>query len=120
MNDARDEAMNNDQMLELTKVITQQGVKLDMLSQSMAKVEERLTKLESLREQDIKQNEKIEQILLRLNQGNNHFEKIETRLVKLEQAEGKRAKELVKQVISVIIATGIGGLIGNLSAILAK
>ncbi len=109
--------MDNEQILELIKAIATQGTKLDIVAQSMAKVEERLSKLETLREQDIKQNEKIEQILNRLDKGNSHFDKIEARLIKLEQAEGKKAKEIVKQVVSIFIATVVGAIIANLGII---
>lgn len=111
--------MEDKQIVELIKAITEQGAKLDIMTQNIAKMEERMTKLETLREQDIKQNEKIEQILSRLEQGNKHFDKIESRLVVLENADGKRAKDLVKQVAGIFIAAVVGAIIGNINSILA-
>lgn len=102
--------MENDQIIAL---ISSQGAKLDMLTQNLAKIDERMTKLEALREQDIKQNEKIEQILSRLQDGAKHFDKIDTRLTNLETAAGKRAKELLHQVASIFIATIVGAVIAN-------
>jgi DNA repair ATPase RecN len=109
--------MNDEQILELIKATERTGTKLDQVTNSIVKIEERLSKLETLREQDIKQNEKIEQILNRLQQGNEHFDRIEKRIAALEQADGKRAKELVKQVSSIFIATLVGAIIANLGNI---
>lgn len=60
---------------------------------------------------------KIENILNRLQQGNEHFDRIEKRIATLEQADGKRAKELVKQVVSIFIATVVGAIIANIGTI---
>lgn len=110
--------MDDNTVMELIKTIAGQGTKLDVVTASLAKVEERMTKLEALREQDVKQNEKIEQILSRLQQGNAHFEKIDTRLSTLEQTEGKRAKDLVKQIKGIFVAAICGAVIGNIGGIL--
>lgn len=50
--------MDDKQILELIKVTERTGAKVDQMTTSIIKVEERLSKLEALREQDIKQNEK--------------------------------------------------------------
>lgn len=111
------EATMTEDMIEYIKKTERQDAKLDVITQSLQKVDERMTKLEALREQDIKQNEKIEQILVRLDQDNTHFDKIEQRLAILEQADGHRAKEVIKQVVSIFLATVVGAIIANLGII---
>lgn len=110
--------MDDKTMLDFIKTITEQGVQLKGVAESMSKLEERMAKLEALREQDIKQNEKIEQILTRLQQGNEHFDRIEKRLVVLEQADGKRAKDLIKQITGILVAAVMGAIIGNIGGII--
>ena len=110
--------MDDKTMLDFIKAITEQGERLKSVAESMSKLEERMTKLEALREQDIKQNEKIEQILTRLQQGNEHFDRIEKRLGISEQAEGKRAKDLIKQITGIVIAAVMGAIIGNINGII--
>ena len=51
--------MDDKTMMDFIKAITEQGVQLKGVADSMSKLEERMTKLEALREQDIKQNEKV-------------------------------------------------------------
>lgn len=102
--------MENDQIIAL---ISSQGTKLDMLTQNLAKLDDRMAKLEALSEKDIKQDDKIERILEKLAAGDTHFDKIDTRLTNLETAAGKRAKELLHQVASIFIATIVGAIIAN-------
>ena len=110
--------MDDKTMLDLVKSITQQGTKLDKMIESTSRLAERMTKLEALREQDIKQNEKIEQILTRLQQGNEHFERVDSRLTLLEEAEGKKAKDLIKQITGIIVAACVGAFLSNIGGIL--
>ena len=110
--------MDDKTMLDLVKSITQQGTKLDNMIENTSRLAERMTKLEALREQDIKQNEKIEQILIRLQQGNEHFERVDSRLTILEEAEGKKAKDLIKQITGIIVATCVGAFLSNIGVIL--
>lgn len=110
--------MDDKTMLDLVKSITQQGAKLDNMIESTSRLAERMTKLEALREQDIKQNEKIEQILTRLQQGNEHFERVDSRLTLLEEAEGKKAKDLIKQITGIIVAACVGAFLSNIGGII--
>lgn len=110
--------MEEKDLIEYIKQTAQQETKLDLIAQSLSKVDERMTKLEALQESNARQNERIDQILTRLQQGNDHFDKIEARLIKLEMADGKKAKELWKQVTGIFIATIAGAIIGNIGTII--
>lgn len=110
--------MDDKTIMELIKAITKQGEQLKSVAERMTKLEERMTRFEALQESNIKQDERIAQILTRLEQGNTHFDRIEKRLVTLEQVEGKRAKDLIKQISGIIVAAVMGAIIGNINGII--
>lgn len=110
--------MDDKAIVELIKAITKQEEQLKNINESMNKLEERMARFEAVQESDIKQNERIAQILTRLEQGSEHFEKLDNRVTKLEMADGRKAKDLWKQVIGVFIATGAGAIIGNIGGII--
>lgn len=110
--------MDDKTTLELIKTIAGQGAQLKSVADSLNKLDERMARFEAVQESDIKQNERIEQILQRLQQGNSHFDKIESRLTKLEMADGKKAKDLWKQVTGIFVAAIAGAIIGNIGGII--
>jgi hypothetical protein len=114
----RGKVMDNEHVIELIKAISEQGAHLKLLSEAIAKIDERMTKLEALREQDIKQNEKIENIITRLQEGSGHFDKIDERLLALEMQEGKKALDLKKQIAGIVVAVIAGAILSNLGTVL--
>lgn len=110
--------MEDKTIMELIKAITKQEEQLKNVAERMANLEERMVRFETLQESNIKQDERIAQILTRLEQGNSHFDKIETRLTKLEMADGKKAKDLWKQITSIFVAAITGAIIGNIGGII--
>lgn len=68
----------------------------------------RLSKIESVVSNDIRQDERLAQVESSLRRGNEKFAKIEKRLDALEDADGNKAKSVLKTVGNYLLTAAMG------------
>lgn len=110
--------MDDKTIMELVKNSTEQRTLLASLTEDVTEIKGQLKKFETLQEQQIKQNGQLTQMLERLQRGSEHFDRIDERLTRLELADGEKAKSLQKQIMGIVIAAVMGGIIGNIGGII--
>lgn len=94
--------MNTDetliQLLQLTSKLSTQVEAMDA----------RMSKIESVVSNDIRQDERIASIEQSLRRGKDKFANIESRLGRLEEADGNKAKSVLRTICNYLLTAGIG------------
>lgn len=90
-----------DTLIQLLKIT-------ERLSAQVDSMDVRLSKIESVVNNDIRQDQRLSVIESSLARGSSKFTSIENRLRVLEEAEGKKAKAVVTEVIKYVGTTIMG------------
>ena len=85
------------------------------LSTQVESMDERMRKIESVVSNDIRQDERITTIEDSLKRGSAKFKEIEARLKNIENADGEKAKTIVRAVLNYALSAGAGFLLAALS-----
>ena len=85
------------------------------LSTQVESMDERMRKIESVVSNDIRQDERITTIEDSLKRGSAKFKEIESRLKNIENADGEKAKTIVRAVLNYALSAGAGFLLAALS-----
>ena len=76
------------------------------LSTQVESMDERMRKIESVVSNDIRQDERITTIEDSLKRGSAKFKEIEVRLKNIENADGEKAKNIVRAVLNYALSAG--------------
>lgn len=81
------------------------------LSGQVESIDKRMDKIENVVTNDVRQDERLSSIEQSLRRGNEKFVSIETRLNALEDAEGNKARNILKTTGNYLLTAALGFII---------
>lgn len=76
-------------------------------------IDKRMDKIESVVMNDVRQDERLASIELSLKRGNDKFQTLEGRINALEDADGNKAKNILKSVGNYILTAVLGFIVAS-------
>lgn len=81
------------------------------LSGQVESIDKRMDKIENVVTNDVRQDERLASIEQSLRRGNEKFASIEARLNTLEDAEGNKARNVIKSISNYLLTAALGFII---------